>query len=676
MLKKRITIIIALVGVLLISVVGTSFALFEKTATQTGENTITTLNCLDVSISGGTEITLNAAYPIKDGEGVLQTPYTFTITNNCTQFVGVKLGVEFEDDTSDIDASYIKAVINKPSEGMMPRLLTDYELIQATDSETGLPTEKAKYMMAYEGLPAGDTQTFEYRMWIDYNTTNLNNNDKVNVKLVAIATAKTEDAAPKTWWTANQIDGSTTLLRALRNNNTIKVPLTTPGAQVTLGTEYAADEHTMEINSTYQNYYFTYGTGYTQNANGTFNLTGVNNLLYKNNYQDLVGKYIVSSSLGTTTSSSPANKASSNLTDLLYVVKATSHSLTFIGYNSLTTNEAELASTNDDYGTSYYFRGNVQNNFVVFAKRCWKIVRIDGKGNIKLILWNKDGKDCTISTQQGQAFNNGKYTKEDSDTQYNMWGSASGVGFMYGEPDSKQIDVYAEGGAQENKYDSSMLTYLKGWYENTFNVKDNTLTSNYTEMLADVIWCGDKSFYSGPGYAESGDTDKINTYFNAYKRLTQNSTSPSLVCPSTSIVAGETVNIGNISKYTAADTKNGNGLLKKEMGTNPETGEKIYKLYKVGLITVDEAAFAGGANNKPNSTYYLYTNSYYWIMSPSFFNGTYAHVFNVGSVGSLVGNYVGNDAGARPAVSLKSDVTITKGNGTINNPYVIKVDEI
>ena len=338
--------------------------------------------------------------------------------------------------------------------------------------------------------------------------------------------------------------------------------------------------------------------------------------------------------------------------------------------------DEQLRVADDDYGTSYYFRGNVQNNYVQFADKCWKIVRIDGNGNIKLILWNKDGKDCTISSAQGQVFNNGKYTKEGSDTKYNIYNTASGVGFMYGEPDSKQTNVYAEGGAQENKYDSSMLSYLKTWYEDTFKVKDNTLTSNYTEMLADVIWCGDKSFYSGPGYAESGDTDKIDTYFNAYKRLTQNPKSPSLVCPSTSIVAGETVNIGNISKYTAADTKNGNGLLKKEVGKDANNNP-IYKLYKVGLITADEVAFAGGAYNKANSTYYLYTglNSHFWTMSPSHFVGTYAYVWYVYSTGSLNVNVgVDNGHGARPAVSLKSTATITKGDGTINNPYKVYVE--
>lgn len=36
--------------------------------------------------------------------------------------------------------------------------------------------------------------------------------------------------------------------------------------------------------------------------------------------------------------------------------------------------EAVMASIADDYGTSYYFRGEVTNNYVEFANKCWRYV--------------------------------------------------------------------------------------------------------------------------------------------------------------------------------------------------------------------------------------------------------------------------------------------------------------
>lgn len=40
----------------------------------------------------------------------------------------------------------------------------------------------------------------------------------------------------------------------------------------------------------------------------------------------------------------------------------------------------------DDYGLTYYFRGNIQNNYVNFANNLWRIVRINGDGTIRLVL--------------------------------------------------------------------------------------------------------------------------------------------------------------------------------------------------------------------------------------------------------------------------------------------------
>ena len=47
------------------------------------------------------------------------------------------------------------------------------------------------------------------------------------------------------------------------------------------------------------------------------------------------------------------------------------------------------ASTDTDSGNStYYFRGNVKNNYVYFAKYLWRIVRINEDGSIRLVLQN------------------------------------------------------------------------------------------------------------------------------------------------------------------------------------------------------------------------------------------------------------------------------------------------
>ena len=336
--------------------------------------------------------------------------------------------------------------------------------------------------------------------------------------------------------------------------------------------------------------------------------------------------------------------------------------------------ESLIAKTEDDYGTSYYFRGNVQNNYVIFANKCWKILRIDGQGNTKLFYWgNEVDGTCTNNSNayDSIAFNNKRVEGETNPgkdysgrIEAYTFNRPAGVGFMYGEPMAETyqgIDSETEkpNGAQDNIYDSTILLKLKEFYRN--NIISNTTSGNLENYLADVIWCGDKSLdkvnATGNGW-EFG----TNTFFGARARVYANGVAnakPSLVCP-------EAGTDGKLSKYTAADTTNGNGMLK---GTNG-VGET---LYKIGLITADEAAFAGGAYNTANNSYYLWTNSYYWTLSPYSFSAGYhlSSVWRVYTTGHLNNNYVTSGLGVRPAVSLKSTATISGGTGTATNPYII-----
>ena len=66
-------------------------------------------------------------------------------------------------------------------------------------------------------------------------------------------------------------------------------------------------------------------------------------------------------------------------------------------------NERTLSVTEDDYGESYYYRGNVQDNYLNFNNMCWRIVRIEGDGSIKLILEDQT-KTCEDATGGENAF--------------------------------------------------------------------------------------------------------------------------------------------------------------------------------------------------------------------------------------------------------------------------------
>ena len=330
--------------------------------------------------------------------------------------------------------------------------------------------------------------------------------------------------------------------------------------------------------------------------------------------------------------------------------------------------EALLASTEDDYGTSYYFRGAVTNNFVEYANMCWRIVRVTGDGSIKMVLYNYNGltdsnNTPASSTPCNVTGNDLAFARYEGDTYKSAFNTSSDdnayVGFMYGTAGATSYTA-----AQANTNASTILTNLNKWYTNVLSKQANFKDS----QLADTIWCNDKSVVTdatfnpinwtlGTNYGYAKNTN----FYSATKRLVQASswsaggTGPSLICPNDN-------NGGKLSKFTVSDTTYGNGALSGYA--------------KVGLLTADEIAFAGGAYNAPNSTYYIKenTNSSWWlVLSPSYFSGGSAGVWGVNGGSSSLGYDIVDDGfGVRPSLSLQSGVKIsTSGNGSATNPYKI-----
>ncbi len=175
-----------------------------------------------------------------------------------------------------------------------------------------------------------------------------------------------------------------------------------------------------------------------------------------------------------------------------------------------------------------------------------------------------------------------------------------------------------------NTTDSTIKGTIDTWYQNNM--------TDYTERLEDAIWCNDRS----------SRVDGSTTYFGAYDRA-YTTHQPSLACT-------------NVDDKFTVDAKNGNGLL----------------TYPVALLTTDEIMLAGGKGGTANSSYYLYTNQYWWALSPSYFYNNYASGFSVNSSGRLSFNRVYDTYGVRPAVSLAPGTKITSGDGSMNKPFIVE----
>ena len=705
--KKRMLILCIMLAVVLITS-GVSYAIFTSYSSQSDANTLAA-SCMDLEFNGQNEINLLNTYPISEGEALEQTPYTFTIKNNCDNYIEYYVIASVISTTNKVDSKYVKvsllgdndlngAVINTLESIATPQSLSKYSISENYILKRG------------DGITKDESRTFNFRMWLDSNNPDIwtsedvegkdyqvkisvvgtvrtrpkddlfvaalidgeestsfpttsgytasvectRNGKKVNAKESIVwngteweltakitngnvrcnATFVTAAPAPDGWYSA----GSGTLLASIRDNNELKTPLTTPGSEVSAHTKDDVESQTTSVSSTYQAYYFTYGTGYT--ANGSkFNLTGtaVTADTYANSYSSLVGKYFVSSSASSNGSSTAGTmKTTTNLSSVYYVVSATSSSYTYkqITSNKNTT-EALLASTEDDYGTSYYFRGAVKNNYVQFANKCWRIVRINGDGSVKLVLHNDNTSNASspcASSNNSTTAAFARYSGSSYTSVFNSnYNDNAYIGFMYGATGASD---YASTHANTNK--SDILKNLETWYT-------NNLTS-YESKLADTIWCNDKSTVSGGlGYGTNA------TDYGAYNRLASTK-QPTLKCPNDN-------NGGKLSKFTVDDTINGNGDL----------------TYKIGLLTADEIAFAGSIAYTYNRSTYLQENTgttWWWSLSPFYFDGSYAFVWVVNS-GYLDSDYVNSNHGLRPVISLISSTNVT-GDGTSENPYVVE----
>ena len=93
--------------------------------------------------------------------------------------------------------------------------------------------------------------------------------------------------------------------------------------------------------------------------------------------------------------------------------------------------------------------------------------------------------------------------------------------------------------------------------------------------------------------------------------------------------------------------------------------------YPIGLITSDEIVMAGVKPGTANNTYYLRTGQYYWPATPLRFYSSLL-MWGVDSDGDMFGVVPSNSYGVRPVVSLKPNTRISRGTGSIADPFIIE----
>ena len=289
---------------------------------------------------------------------------------------------------------------------------------------------------------------------------------------------------------------------------------------------------------------------------------------------------------------------------------------TYVGYKY---NEKFSLHENDETTGYTWFNNALKYNFGTGYTFDESTKKFSLTGTIKELTW-KDNHDEIVLGNLYSCLNTNcnvmyKIADYQSDT------------IMTVKPISYSSDSYED--TIINSNNSVIKNTIDTWYK-------NNLTS-YSSYLADETFCSDRKVNSGSGYLTTGTTT-----YGAYGRLVLDQL-PSLKCTQSN------------DKFNLS---------------NPEA-----KLdYPISLITADEVAMAGGVYNTANNNYYLYDGQYSWTLSPSRYNSYYSYsgVWYIDSLGSLgPWNNVTLSFGTRPVINLKSDVVINSGDGTALNPYVV-----
>jgi hypothetical protein len=288
-----------------------------------------------------------------------------------------------------------------------------------------------------------------------------------------------------------------------------------------------------------------------------------------------------------------------------------------------TATEKNVHNTTDT--TVYYYAGNTTKNWVKFAGFYWRIIRTNADGSVRM-LYSGTNHDTTSGyiNSTTYAFN----------SSYN---NPMYVGYMYGTSGSLVNN-------RKNTTNSTIKDKIDTWY--TQNM------TSYTKYLSTTaVYCNDRNLHSGDTYSTSS------SFYYAPNARAYTSYAPTYDCTETS-----------------------------DAFSGSNTSAKL--TYPIALMTADEIMRAGGKGGtsltSPYAWYYLNSangsiigDTWWWLLSPChwYVNYAYAYVFGVGGssnpghLGSLI---VDSTYGVRPAVSLKSCVKTSGGDGSANNPYTIQ----
>ena len=410
--KKQVLLTLIAIISLIVITVGVTYAFFNYAKEGTTDNTIQTgsITFLYTEVSGvGKGISLTEAYPVSDSIGKVQVGegkvFDFKVTSNISMNSSIGYQVTARKKTdSTLANSAVKVYLTEVNGTEQELLLSKYSELSQTDK---VDISKYDERILYEATVPANTSNYEknfrLRMWVSDDTdfSDGSMNDKtftltVNVyadgKVVTdnLDTTNTLDSITVSDCTLDPVfNNATTEYGCTVKNNissvTVNATATSSKAKVRgLGAKDLVEgKNTLPIRVIAED-----GSEKIYNVNVTRKQAVQNVSIFGKQFE------VVDAEPTLTTSSNNTSDASG-----LY------------------------ASTDTNTGKpTYYFRGNVENNYVSFAGQTWRIVRINEDGTIRIVM--QDGINNNTNYQFNSNYNNYAYmyySNSDAKTTLESW---------------------------------------------------------------------------------------------------------------------------------------------------------------------------------------------------------------------------------------------------------------
>ena len=184
--KKKIFLGIGAIAIIVL-VLGVSFALWNINIAQEGINKLET-DCFKIEFTDKNPISLSNAYPIEDELGMMQTPYTFTMTNVCNGSAKYQINLEtMNPNGTKMPDKYLKVNL---SEGNISKKTTklDKSINSSLDTEPTIDGAIEAYKLVSGIMESGETKEFNLRIWMhsevlasDEDSMNANYQGKISI---------------------------------------------------------------------------------------------------------------------------------------------------------------------------------------------------------------------------------------------------------------------------------------------------------------------------------------------------------------------------------------------------------------------------------------------------------------------------------------------------------------